>query len=66
MDLQYTDPETGLFFQWNGGPIISVYEGEGLFGEINVWDEEGGHTRIQHTQEAFEAECERWIAEDMT
>lgn len=70
--FEFTDPDTGIHFTWEGGEYIDVHtsvDAEYATEAINVRDySEGAHTdavEIEKTQEAFEAECVRWIKEDM-
>lgn len=70
--FQYTDPDTGLYFEWEGGEYIDVSVSESAeyaTEVINVRDYSPGAdtdaVEIDKTQEAFEAECRRWIAEGM-
>jgi hypothetical protein len=49
----------GLTFTWEGGEYISTDTGA----VIGVWDFDKDTREIEFTQEAFEAECDRWTRE---
>lgn len=69
--MQYTPDEdeiwAGPTFQWHGGEYIEIgYMDEMGFTAhdvINVWDHEHGRPSMPRELGAFQARCDRWIAE---
>jgi len=55
----------GVTFTWEGGEYIDVWNGgEYAVATNNVWTATDGvgHATIPFTQDAFEAECDAWLA----
>lgn len=66
-EFVFTDPDTGLHFTWEGGEYIDIAASKNAQypdANINVWDHASDTSEIDRTQEAFEAECRRWLTED--